>query len=75
MPADLEANTGALRVIVRQVTETLSAFDRQLHAGDLIIAGSVTPPQFLEAADSHLSWALHPIGDVSVNFAAAGQRG
>jgi 2-keto-4-pentenoate hydratase len=75
VPADLEANTGALRVIVRQVAETLSAFDRQLHAGDLIIAGSVTPPQFLEAADNHFTWALHPIGDVSVNFAAAGQQG
>lgn len=68
VPTDLEGNTGTLKVIVRQVAETLSAFNRQLHAGDLIIAGSVTPPQFLEPSDSHLSWTLDPIGNVSVNF-------
>jgi 2-keto-4-pentenoate hydratase len=70
VPDNLEANTGSLRVIVRQVAQTLFAFGQQLHAGDLIIAGSVTPPQFLEASDSRLTWTLHPVGSVSVNFAA-----
>lgn len=69
VPDDLETNTGSLRVIVRQVAQTLSAFGQRLHAGDLIIAGSVTPPQFLEASDSRLTWTLNSIGSVSVNFA------
>ena len=70
VPENLEANTGSLRVIVRQVAQTLGTFGRQLHAGDVIIAGSVTPPQFLEASDRQLTWTLHPIGRVSVSFAA-----
>lgn len=71
VPDDLEANTGSLRGVVRQVAETLDAFGRQLKAGDLIIAGSVTPPQFLDASDSGLTWTLQPIGSLSVNFSAA----
>lgn len=68
IPDDLEANTGSLRTIVRQVAQTLSAFGRRLQAGDLIIAGSVTPPQFLDASDHSLSWDLHPIGNVSIKL-------
>jgi len=68
IPDNLEANTGQLRTIVRQVAQTLSAFGRRLQAGDLIIAGSVTPPQFLEAADQNLTWTLKPIGSVSIDF-------
>ena len=68
VPQNLEANTGSLRVIARQVAQTLGTFGRQLHAGDVIIAGSVTPPQFLEASDRQLTWTLHPIGRVSVSF-------
>ncbi|ARP99836.1 hypothetical protein CAK95_12655 [Pseudorhodoplanes sinuspersici] len=71
VPDDLEANTGSLRIIVTQVARTLGAFGRRLQAGDLIIAGSVTAPQFLEASDRQLAWTLHPIGRVSVSFDAA----
>jgi len=69
IPDDLESNTGSLRTIVRQVAQTLSAFGRRLQAGDLVIAGSVTPPQFLDASDRHLTWTLDPIGSISVTFA------
>jgi 2-keto-4-pentenoate hydratase len=68
VPANLEANTGRLVEIVGHVSATLAAFDIDLRAGDIIIAGSVTPPIMLNSADSTLRWDLSPIGSVSVNF-------
>lgn len=68
VPDNLEANTGPVKPIVRQVSETLGAFGRQLQAGDVIIAGSVTPPQFLDASDYRFSWELNPIGSAAINF-------
>jgi len=68
VPADLEANTGRLLDTVRQVAATLAAFGEVLRAGDVVIAGSVTPPLFLGADDRTLSWELAPIGKVSVAF-------
>jgi 2-keto-4-pentenoate hydratase len=68
VPSDLEANTGRILDTVRQVASTLAAFGESLRAGDVVIAGSVTPPLFLGADDRTLSWELAPIGKVSVNF-------
>jgi 2-keto-4-pentenoate hydratase len=70
VPVDLEANTGRLVAIVGHVSATLAAFDIELRAGDVIIAGSVTPPLMLSTADSTLRWDLAPIGSVSVDFTA-----
>jgi len=70
VPTDLETNTGRLIEIVRDVSTTLAAFDVQLRAGDIIIAGSVTPPLMLSSADSTLRWDLSSIGSVSLNFKA-----
>jgi 2-keto-4-pentenoate hydratase len=68
VPADLETNTGRLLDTVRQVAATLAAFGDVLRAGDVVIAGSVTPPLLLGADDNTLSWELQPIGRVGVNF-------
>ena len=70
VPADLEANTGRLLDTVRQVAATLAAFGEVLRAGDVVIAGSVTPPLMLGADDRALSWELRPIGRVGVSFDA-----
>jgi 2-keto-4-pentenoate hydratase len=70
VPADLEANTGRLIEIVGHVSATLAAFDVELRAGDIIIAGSVTPPLILNSADSTLRWDLTSIGSVTLNFRA-----
>lgn len=68
VPADLEANTGRILDTVRQVAGTLAALGEVLRAGDVVIAGSVTPPLMLGGGDRALSWALQPIGKIGVRF-------
>jgi len=68
VPADLEANTGRILETVRGVSLTLARFGEGLRAGDILIAGSVTPPLMLTADDTAISWALQPIGKVAVGF-------
>lgn len=68
VPTDLEANTGRILETIRQVAATLAAFGEVLRAGDVVIAGSVTPPLMLGPDDRTLSWELRPIGKVGVNF-------
>jgi len=63
---DPEALTGKLADIVAHVANTLAAFGEKLAAGDIIIAGSITPPLMLEPDDTGLVHALDPIGAVSV---------
>ncbi len=70
VPADLESNTGRLLDTVRQVAATLAAFGELLREGDVVIAGSVTPPMMLDSDDQTLSWELRPIGRVALSFAS-----
>jgi 2-keto-4-pentenoate hydratase len=65
---DPEAMTGKLVVIVRHVADLLGAFGERLAAGDIIIAGSVTPPLIVDPAAAGVAFALDPIGRISVNF-------
>jgi 2-keto-4-pentenoate hydratase len=67
VPADLEANTGRLIDIVRHVAAATAQFADGLRAGQFIIAGSVVPPLFIAAGES-ITFELHPIGTVSVDF-------
>ena len=69
VPADLQANTGDLIAIVRQVAAVAAQFADGLRAGQFIIAGSVTPPLFV-AAKEVVSFELAPVGTVSVAFGA-----
>jgi len=68
VPADLQANTGNLLAIVRQVAAAAAQFDEGLRDGEFIIAGSVTPPLFVVLGDT-IMFELHPSGAVSVAFA------
>jgi 2-keto-4-pentenoate hydratase len=68
VPADLESNTGRLLDILRQVAATLAAFGEKLRAGDVVIAGSTTPPLMLGPGDDAIRWELRPIGGVAVRF-------
>jgi 2-keto-4-pentenoate hydratase len=65
---DLEANTGKLVDIVRSVADTLGDAGETLREGEIIIAGSVTPPVFLEPDDVGFSFDLVGLGAVSVSF-------
>jgi 2-keto-4-pentenoate hydratase len=46
----------------------LAAFGEQLHAGQVIITGSVVPPIAIDRDESSLAFALDPVGTISVNF-------
>lgn len=65
---DPEALTGKLTDIVRHVADLLGAFGERLRDGDIIIAGSVVPPLFIEQDEDNAAFELDPIGRVSVNF-------
>ena len=68
VPADLESNTGSVLETLQQVVATLAAFGEKLRAGDVIIAGSTTPPLMLGPDDKAMRWELRPIGAVAVRF-------
>lgn len=65
---DPEALTGKLIDIVAHIATTLATFGEKLKAGDVIIAGSITPPLMLEADETAVAHALDPIGEVSVTL-------
>jgi 2-keto-4-pentenoate hydratase len=67
--SDPEENTGALVDTVRHVADLLAAFGEQLRAGDIIIGGSVVAPLFIEPDENSVTFALDPVGSVSVRFA------
>ena len=67
---DLEANTGRLSDIVRRVADVLGACGEMLRAGEVIIAGSVVPPLFLEPDENTMIFALDPVGSAISRFSS-----
>lgn len=67
---DLQALTGDLIDIVRHVADMLAAFGERLRAGQVIIAGSVVPPLWVEPGEE-ITFKLDPVGSVSIRFAPA----
>ena len=65
---DPEALTGKAVDIVAHVAATLAAYGETLLPDDIIITGSITPPQMLEADDTAFVHALDPVGEVSIRF-------
>ncbi len=65
---DPEALTGKAVDIVGHVAATLAAYGETLLPGDIIITGSITPPQMLEAADMTFGHELDPVGAVTIAF-------
>ena len=63
-----EALTGKVVDTVAHVANTLAAYGEKLSAGDIIIAGSITVPQLIEAGETDYAHALEPIGEVRVAF-------
>jgi len=68
--SDFEALTGELISIVGHVANLLAHFGETLRAGQIIIAGSITPPIWVGPGES-ISFHLDPMQAISVNFAAA----
>ena len=65
--SDFEALTGELISIVGHVANLLSFFGETLRAGQIIIAGSITPPIWVQAGET-LRFHLQPLEPISVSF-------
>jgi 2-keto-4-pentenoate hydratase len=65
---DLEAMSGNLLGIVARVANVVDSFGERLSTGDVIIAGSITPPIIIDPDEVELIHAIEPIGEVSVRF-------
>jgi 2-keto-4-pentenoate hydratase len=66
--SDLEANTGKIVTIVKQVADTLGAMQETLSAGQIIIVGSVVPPVFVLPDHAEIAFRLDPLETLSVRF-------
>jgi 2-oxo-3-hexenedioate decarboxylase len=66
--SEVEALTGPLVAIVQRIADTVAGMGETLRQGEVIIAGSLLAPIFLNANDRELSYALDPIGSVSISF-------
>ncbi|HET9994242.1 MAG TPA: fumarylacetoacetate hydrolase family protein [Candidatus Acidoferrum sp.] len=63
----LQALTGKLIDIVRHVGDLLAVFGERLQAGQIIIAGSIIPPIWLEAGEN-IVFDLTPGDTISIRF-------
>jgi 2-keto-4-pentenoate hydratase len=68
--SNLEASTGELITIVGHVANLLANFGETLRAGQIIIAGSITPPLWVEPGET-IGFHLEPLQPIFINFAAA----
>ncbi len=71
--SNLEALTGELIDIVRHVANVLGQFDETLQAGQLIIAGSIIPPIWVQPGEE-ITFALEPIDTINIRFAPHSER-
>jgi 2-keto-4-pentenoate hydratase len=68
--SDLEALTGELITNVGHVANLLAQFGETLRAGEIIIAGSITPPIWVQPGET-IGFHLEPLPPISINFAAS----
>ena len=68
--SDFEALTGELIINVGHVVNLLAHFDETLRAGQIIIAGSITPPIWVAPGES-IRFHLEPLHPIFINFSAA----
>ncbi len=64
---DFQALTGELVENVSHVAKLLSIFGETLRAGQIIIAGSITPPIWVKANET-IDFHLEPLETISVSF-------
>jgi 2-keto-4-pentenoate hydratase len=69
-PQSLQNLTGELIDIVRHTANLLAAFGESLEAGQIIIAGSIIPPIWVEPGEE-IVFNLAPIDTISIRFAPA----
>jgi 2-keto-4-pentenoate hydratase len=69
-PHSLQDLTGELIDIVRHTANLLAVFGESLQAGQIIIAGSITPPIWI-APGEEIVFHLAPVDSISILFASA----
>jgi len=67
--AEFEALTGEIVSNAGHVANLLAQFGETLRGGQIIIAGSITPPIWVKSGEC-ISFHLEPLQAISVNFAA-----
>jgi 2-keto-4-pentenoate hydratase len=67
-PSDLQAQTGELIDIARHTADLLAVFGEFLQAGQIIIAGSIIPPLWVEPGEE-IVFHLSPLHPISIRFA------
>lgn len=67
--SEFEGLTGELIAIVGHVANLLAHFGEMLRAGQIIIAGSITPPIWVQAGET-IGFHLEPMQPISINFEA-----
>jgi 2-keto-4-pentenoate hydratase len=65
-----EALTGELITNVGHVANLLAQFGETLHAGQIIIAGSITPPIWVQPGET-IGFHLEPLQPIFIHFAAS----
>lgn len=68
--SDFEALTGEVITNVGHVANLLAQLGETLRAGQIIIAGSITPPIWVQPGES-IGFHLVPLQPISINFAGA----
>jgi 2-keto-4-pentenoate hydratase len=68
--SEFEALTGELIAIVGHVANLLAHFGETLRAGEIIIAGSITPPIWVAPGET-IGFHLEPLQPIFINFAAS----
>jgi 2-keto-4-pentenoate hydratase len=63
---ELQAMTGDILYIVSHVANLLSVFGETLHAGEVIITGSILPPLWIESSEE-IHYNLDPIDTIFVS--------
>jgi 2-keto-4-pentenoate hydratase len=69
-PEALQKLTGELLDIVRHTANLLAVFGETLQAGQIIIAGSIIPPIWIEPGEE-IVFHLAPVDTISIRFAPA----
>jgi 2-keto-4-pentenoate hydratase len=69
----LQKLTGELIDMVRHVANLLAVFDEALRAGQIIIAGSIIPPIWIEPGEE-IVFHLAPVDTISIRFAPASDQ-
>jgi 2-keto-4-pentenoate hydratase len=68
--SDFEALTGELITIVGHVANLLAQFGESLRAGQIIIAGSITPPIWVDPGET-IGFHLEPFEPIFIHFASS----